>query len=316
MTAVAVTPRSFRQTPGEHHRLLDASGLEVRYPSVDRPLTEDELIALLRGCRGAIVGLDPVSRRVLDECRPEVVVRYGAGLDTIDLSAASRARVRVANTPGANAASVAELAIGLMFALARRVTQHNDIVRQGEWRRVIGVELAGRRLGVLGLGAIGRGVAARAAALGMEVVAHDPFAETEDVRLVSFDELLETCDVVSVHVPLSDATTHLFDAAAIERMRPGSFLINTSRGGIVDEAALADALRAGHLAGAAVDCFEAEPPDPSNPLLGLDTVIALPHCGAATTEAAVRTGVLAVEELLRGLAGEPMLGEVALPAAG
>jgi phosphoglycerate dehydrogenase-like enzyme len=316
MTAVAVTPRSFRQTPGEHHRLLDQSGLDVRYPSVARPLAEDELIGLLRGCRGAIVGLDPVSQRVLDECRLDVVVRYGAGLDTIDLSAASRARVRVANTPGTNAASVAELAIGLMFALARRVTEHNQIVHQGEWRRSIGVELAGRRLGVLGLGAIGQRVAARAAALGMDVVGHDPFASAHDISLVSFDELLETSDVVSVHVPLNDATARLFDAVAIGRMRPGSFLVNTSRGGIIDEAALAAALRGGHLAGAAVDCFEEEPPEPANQLLGLDNLIALPHCGAATTEAAVRTGVLAVEELLRGLAGEPMRGEVELPATG
>jgi phosphoglycerate dehydrogenase-like enzyme len=148
----------------------------------------------------------------------------------------------------------------------------------------------------------------------MEVVAHDPFARVGDTRLVSVDELLETSDLISVHAPLTDATRGLLDAESIGRMRPGSMLINTSRGGIVDELALAAALRRGHLAGAAVDCFDTEPPDPANPLIGLDNLIALPHCGAATVEAAVRTGVLAVEEMLRCLRGEPMLNELPPPA--
>jgi D-3-phosphoglycerate dehydrogenase len=313
MTAVGVTPRSFRQTPGEHQRMLTTSDLEVRYPSADRPLGENEMIELFHGCRGAIVGLDAVTERVLAECGLEVLVRYGAGVDNVDLVAASRLGVRVANTPGMNAASVAELAIGLMFALARRITEHNRVVHQGGWKRTVGFELAGRRIGVLGLGAIGRCVADRAAGVGMTVVGHDPLATLAGVPLVSFDELVETSDVISIHAPLTDATARLFDTDAIARMRPGSLLINTSRGGIVDEPALAAALSRGHLAGAAVDCFETEPPGAANPLLGIDNLIALPHCGAATVEAAERTGVLAVDELLRGLAGEPMLNQLALP---
>jgi D-3-phosphoglycerate dehydrogenase / 2-oxoglutarate reductase len=313
MTAVAVTPRSFRQTPGEHHRLLQMSGLEVRQPSQQRVLAEDDLISLFRGCRGAIVGLDPISERVISECQLDVLVRYGAGVDNVDLTAAARFGVRVANTPGTNSASVSELAIGLMFALARRITEHNRLVHEGQWDRGVGIELAGRRLGLLGLGAIGRGVADRARCLGMTVVAHDPLTGAHDTPLVSFDELLKTSDLISIHAPLTDATRGLFDAQSIARMRQGSMLINTSRGGIVDETALAAALREGHLAGAAVDCFDTEPPDPTNPLIGLDNLIALPHCGAATVEAAVRTGVLAVEELLRGLSGEPMVNEVAPP---
>jgi phosphoglycerate dehydrogenase-like enzyme len=300
MTAVAITPRSFRQTPGEHHDLLVESPLDVWFADKDRPLDEAELMGLVRGCEGLIVGVDPVTERVLEAGPLRVVVKYGSGTDNIDLRAAERLGVKVSSTPGANARSVAELTIALLFALARHVVAHDRAVRAGSWGRLGAIELAGKRLGVVGYGAVGRDVARLAACLGIEVVAHDPFVESDDVKLVSLDDLLASCDAVSLHVPLDDSTRGMIGAKALERMRSGAFLVNTARGGLVDEDALADALSSGRLGGAALDAFAVEPPSGS-PLLGLDNVVLSPHAGAATAEAAQRTALQAVRQLLRDL---------------
>lgn len=300
MTAVAITPRSFRQTPGEHHDLLAESALDVRLPDQDRPLDEAELIELVRGCAGLIVGVDPVTERVLEAGPLRVVVKYGSGTDNIDVGAADRLSVKVSSTPGANARSVAELTIALLLALARHLAAHDRAVRAGSWSRQGAIELAGKRLGVVGYGAVGREVARLAACLAMEVVAHDPFVETAEVDLVGLDELLASSDAVSLHVPLDDSTRGMIGAKALERMRNGALLVNTARGGLVDEDALADALSSGRLGGAALDAFAAEPPIGS-PLLGLENVVLSPHAGAATAEAAQRTALQAVRQLLRDL---------------
>jgi phosphoglycerate dehydrogenase-like enzyme len=294
---VAVTPRSFRQVDGEHLDLLRASGPEVRFPSVDRPLTEPEMAQLVRGCWGLIVGVESVTSKVLDAGPLRVVVKYGAGTDNIDLDAARERRVHVEAVPGANARAVAELTITLLLALARHVLHHDRLVRSGSWDRRIGVELGGRLLGIVGYGSVGRQVAGLARALGMEVVAHDPFVTTSDVPLVDLPTLLSTSDAVTLHVPLTADTRGMIGARELARMRPGAFLVNTARGGIVDEGALAAALAEGRLVGAASDVFEREPPEGS-PLLRLDNFVASPHAGAATVEAARRTGVAAVRALL------------------
>jgi D-3-phosphoglycerate dehydrogenase len=282
VTAVAVTPRSFRQTPGEHLARLEA--LDVRFPEQDRPLDEGEMIALVDGCAGLIVGVDPVTRRVLEAGPLRAVVKYGSGMDNIDIATAEGLGVKVSSTPGANARSVAELAIALLLALARDVGHHDRSVRAGSWNRRTGIELAGKRLGLVGYGAVGRQVARIARGLDMDVVAHDPFVEEADVPLVSLEEVLEESDAVSLHLPLTAETRGLIDAHALGRMKAGAFLVNTARGGLVDEAALADALRRGWLAGAALDGFDAEPPAGS-PLLALENVVLSPHAGAATIEA-------------------------------
>jgi phosphoglycerate dehydrogenase-like enzyme len=300
MTAVAITPRSFRQTPGEHHDLLAESPLDVRFAHKDLPLDEAELIELVRGCEGLIVGVDPVTERVLEAGPLRVVVKYGSGTDNIDLGAVERLGVRVSSTPGANARSVAELTIALLFALARHVVAHDRAVRTGSWSRLGAIELEGKRLGVVGYGAVGRQVARLAACLGLQVVVHDPFVESDGVKLVGLDDLLASCDAVSLHVPLDDSTRGMIGAKALERMRNGALLVNTARGGLVDEDALADALSSGRLGGAALDAFAVEPPSGSR-LLGLDNVVLSPHAGAATAEAAQRTALQAVRQLLRDL---------------
>lgn len=252
---------------------------------------------LVRGCWGLIVGVESVTSKVLDAGPLRVVVKYGAGTDNIDLDAARERRVHVEAVPGANARAVAELTITLLLALARHVLHHDRLVRSGSWDRRIGVELGGRLLGIVGYGSVGRQVAGLARALGMEVVAHDPFVTTSDVPLVDLPTLLSTSDAVTLHVPLTADTRGMIGARELARMRPGAFLVNTARGGIVDEGALAAALAEGRLVGAASDVFEREPPEGS-PLLRLDNFVASPHAGAATVEAARRTGVAAVRALL------------------
>ena len=302
MSAVAVTARSFRQVPGEHQELLRASGLAVRFAEADRPLDEEELVELVRGCWGLIVGVDPVTAAVLDAGPLRVVVRFGSGTDNVDLEAAGRRGVRVVATPGANARSVAELTIGLLLALARHLVFHDREIRSGSWPRHTGTELAGSRLGVVGYGAVGRQVAGIAGALGMEVVATDPAVRDAAVPLVDLETLLASSDAVTLHVPLADDTRAMIGATQLDRMRPQALLVNTSRGGLVDERALAQALAAGRLGGAAFDTFERKE---ASPLLTLDNFIASPHAGAATVEAATRTGVAAVRELLAGRPSGP-----------
>jgi phosphoglycerate dehydrogenase-like enzyme len=299
LTAVAVTPRSFRHTPGEHLDRLRAE-LDVRFPDLDRPLDEDEMTDLVRGCAGLIVGVDPVTARVLEAGPLRVVVKYGSGMDNIDVSAAEALGIRVSSTPGANSRSVAELAIALLLALARNVPRHDQNVREGSWSRITGIELAGKRLGVVGYGAIGREVARIAQGLDMQVVAHDPLVEDADVPLISLDELYATSDAVSLHLPLTAETRGMVGAQELAAMKPTTFLVNTARGGLVDEDALADALRSGRLAGAALDGFEHEPLEES-PLKELDNVVLSPHAGAATHDAVLRTAARAVDQLLRDL---------------
>jgi phosphoglycerate dehydrogenase-like enzyme len=299
MTRVAVTPRSFRQTQGEHLDRLRAE-VEVCFPDVDRPLDEDEMVELVRGCAGLIVGVDPVSSLVLEAGPLRVVVKYGSGMDNIDVPAAEELGVRVSSTPGANARSVAELAVGLLLSLARNVVVHDRSIRDGSWRRIMGIELAGKRLGIVGYGAIGREVARIAQGLHMEVVAHDPLVDNADVPLVPLSELYATCDAVSLHVPLTAETRGMVGAEELAAMKPTALLLNTARGGLVDEEALAEALRTGRLGGAALDGF-AEEPLGDSPLRGLDNVVLSPHAGAATLDAVRRTATRAVDQLLRDL---------------
>jgi D-3-phosphoglycerate dehydrogenase len=288
-----------RQTPGAHLDRLHAE-VDVRFPDLDRPLDEDEMVELVRDCAGLIVGLDPVTPRVLEAGPLRVVVKYGSGMDNIDVEAARSRGVQVSSTPGTNARSVAELAIALLLTLARNVALHDRGVRAGSWRRLTGVELAGKQLGIVGYGAIGREVARIARGLDMNVVAHDPLVEGADVDLVPLDELYAASDAVSLHLPLTDETRGLVGDRELAAMKSTAFLINTARGGLVDEAALADALRSGRLAGAALDGFEMEPLGDS-PLRQLDNVVLSPHAGASTYDAVLRTAAQAVDQLLADL---------------
>ena len=254
--------------------------------------------------------------------RLKVVGRAGVGVDNIDVEAATRCGVVVVNTPEANTLAVAEHTLGLMLALARHIPRaHHHVVAERRWERhqFMGVQLAGRTLGLVGLGRIGAEVARRARALGMTVLAYDPYVGADraaalGVEAVSLSELLARSDFVSIHCPLTPKTRHLIGEAELARMKPGARLINCARGGIVDEAALAGALKAGHLAGAAVDVFEEEPPR-NSPLFEVgDRLVVTPHLGASTQEAQSGAAVQVAEDVLRVLRGEFPRHAVNLPA--
>jgi D-3-phosphoglycerate dehydrogenase len=276
---------------------------------------EDALAASVAGVHALVVrSATKVTRRVIEAADAlRVIGRAGVGVDNVDTVAATERGVVVMNTPDGNTTSAAELAVALLLALARHVPRADRVVRTGSWSKkgLTGTEIAGKRLGVVGLGRIGRAVAARALGLEMKVVATDPFLQDEvspvaGVELLSLDELLASSDFVTLHVPLTDATRNLLSKERIGRMKKGARLVNAARGGLVDEAALVEALDEGRLAGAAFDVFAEEPPPKDHPLFGRDDVVLTPHLGASSEEAqlavAVDVAKQIVEFLLHGVA--------------
>ena len=239
----------------------------------------------------------------------KVISRYGVGVDRVDLAAAKARGIAVTNTTGANSTSVCELAFALMLAAARNLPQLHQAVTTGEWPRSEGVELAGKTLGIVGFGAIGKRLALRAKAFEMDVLAYDPFfdaafAEEHGIEKAELDTLLRNCDVISLHVPLTEETKHMIGAAQIAEMKKNAIIINTARGGLIDEAAAAAAIRDGKLGGLGLDAFEQEPLIGS-PLKGLPRVIFTPHTGAHTAEATAKMGMMAVENAIAVLSGQP-----------
>lgn len=242
-----------------------------------------------------------ITRRVMDAAgkKLKIIGRPGVGLDNIDLKAAAERGIKVLNTPEAPAASVAELVLGLMLCLSRKITTADNGMKNGKWLKseTKGRELFGKTLGLVGFGHIGSHIAKIATAAGMNVLAHDKYRKDagEGVKLVGLEELLGASDFVSLHVPLTDETRHLLSGEKIAMMKPSAFLINTSRGGVVDEDALCKALGEKRIAGAGLDVFSTEPY--SGPLTGLDNVVLTPHIGASTDEAQLRAGMMLAEKI-------------------
>ena len=254
--------------------------------------------------------------------RLKVIGRAGVGVDNVDVEAATRRGIVVANAPESTVVSAAEHTVGLLVALARNIPQAHAALKQGRWERKTygGVELAGKTLGVLGFGRIGQQVARRALGLGMRVVAYDPFVADERFRELGVEQeptpedVYDVADFVTLHLPLTGETRGSIDAGAFERMRAGVRIVNAARGELVDEAALADALRSGKVAGAALDVFSAEPY--SGPLLELDNVVVTPHLAASTGEAQDRAGVIVAEQVAAALEGGVVTNAVNIPSIG
>ena len=314
---ILLTPTSL--TPESTHPALErlrATGAELVFNELRRPLTSAELAERLGDVDGVVAGLDDYSAETLAAAgeRLRVISRYGAGSDKVDLSAAAARGIPVTTTPGANATAVAELAVGLMFALARRIPLLDRDVRAGGWQRSQGIELTGKTLGIVGVGAIGRGVAKRAQGCEMTVLGYDPMVPAEamaesGIASRELDALLAESDVVSLHLPLLDSTRHLLDVRRLALLKPGALLINTSRGGLIDEEAVRLALEEGRLGGLALDAYEIEPPTES-PLIGHERVISTPHTGAHTAEAVERMAGMAITNLLDVLEGRGSRFEV------
>lgn len=306
---ILVTPTSMQ--PGKDSKALEelrAFSNDLVFNTTGKPLTEDALLPLLKDCDGYIAGLDFVTDKVLRSCKQlKVISRYGAGYDRVDVAAAKALSIPVTNTPGVNAEAVGELAFGLILSVARKIPYLNTSLREGGWVRSTGMELKGKTIGIMGLGAIGRVVARCAGGFDMTVMAYDPYINEEycknnAIKAGTFDEVLEQSDVISLHLPLIDSTQHLISAAALARMKPNAILVNTSRGGIIDEDAAYDALKNGRLGGLALDAFEIEPPTDS-PLFTLNNVVATPHTGAHTAEATENMADLSVKNLIDVLSG-------------
>lgn len=278
----------------------------------DRALTRDELRRLIIGQHGVIAMLtDRIDADLLDAAPDlKVVANYAVGDNNIDLEAARARGVTVTNTPGALTDATADLTWALILGITRRIGEGERMVRAGQWTgwaptQLVGMALRDAVLGVVGMGRIGRAVASRARAFGMRVVytARRSMPDADpDWTAVALDELLAAADVVSLHVPLTDATRHLIGAEQLVTMKPTAYLINTSRGPVLDEAALVAALQNGHIAGAGLDVYEREPAIDAG-LVACDNALLLPHLGSATTETRERMGAMAIENVLAVLKG-------------
>jgi glyoxylate reductase len=311
-------PRVFatRGLPGAVEALARGCDLDV-WPAREAP-GPAALTARLAEADGLLCLLtDRVDAALLARApRLRAISSVSVGVDHIDLAAATERAIPVGHTPGVLTETTADLAFALLLATARRVVEADRLVRAGGWRTwepdlLLGRDVHGATLGILGLGAIGRAVARRALGFGMRVLAWSrtrrPLGDLEGaVARSDLPELLAAADFVSLHVPLVPETRGLLDARALGLLKPGAILVNTARGGIVDETALAAALREGRLAGAGLDVFEREPLDPASPLLALPNVVLAPHIGSASVATRERMARLAAENLLAALAGERM----------
>ena len=288
---------------------LASNSLELVFNSLNRPLTEEELIPLLKDCDGFIAGIDFITAKVIASCpKLKVISRYGAGYDRVDIQAAKEAGIAVTNTPGVNAQAVGELTFGLILSLARRIPYLNQQTRQGAWVRSIGMELKGKTLGILGLGAIGKVVARCGQGVGMHIITYDPFVNREyckehRIEICSAEEVIKRGQVISLHLPLNHETQNYINKERIKQMLDGVIVINTSRGGLVNEEDAYKALKSGKLGGLGLDAFALEPPKVS-PLFALDNVVVTPHTGAHTYEATEQMGELAVKNLIQVLTGK------------
>ena len=296
--------------------LLREAGWDVVTPAVGALATE------LATADGLVVrSATKVTAELLEQApKLRVVGRAGVGVDNIDVEAATHRGILVMNTPGGNAVSVAEHTFALMLAMARSVPQSNASIHAGRWEKsgAAGTELRGKTLGLVGLGRVGTEVARRARGLEMKVLAHDPYvtpaaAREVEVELVTLDELLKRADVISLHTSLSAATEKMFGAAAFAKMKRGARLVNCARGELIDEAALAEALKSGQLAAAAVDTFAEEPPK-NSPLIGLANLIATPHIAGSTAEAQEEVGTAVAQQVRDYLADGLIRNAVNMPA--
>jgi phosphoglycerate dehydrogenase-like enzyme len=289
MPSVLIGPYLLRNAPGRFREILTEAGFELIDPQGGFALSTEELRPYLPRIDALIAGGERMTRDLLAMApRLRVIARTGVGYDLIDMPAATAHRVAVTITPGTNQESVAEQTLALLLALTRRIVANDRVIHGGGWDRSLVTPVRGMTLGLIGMGRIGRAVAVRAAAFRMRLVAYDTVLDAEfdrrhGIERLPLDELLASSDAVSLHLPLSEATRGLVDRHFLARMRPGSYLINTSRGGLVVEADLRDAVLSGHLAGAGLDVLNHEPPEPGNPLLGLPHVVLCPHIAGTDT---------------------------------
>ncbi len=313
---ILLTTTSYQDTPGKHHQVLTDSGLEVvraRGPLAEAAMLE--LIAANKGFDGFLNGDDHITAKVIDAALNaptplRVIAKYGIGLDSIDVKYATAHRVPVLFTPGVNHTTVAEHAFGLMIALAKHFWPHLRSTKEGGWKRITGNELYGKTLAVLGVGRIGKEVIKRARAFEMNAVGYDVywdegFAKACGVkRCMGVEEAIAEADIVSLHMNLDEKNRGMFDAGLIAKMKKGAYLINTARGGLINEADVAAACRSGQLGGYGADVIAQEPPPADHPFGYIDNIIITPHVGSRTFESVERQALRATLNIVNYLRGD------------
>lgn len=309
-TATAlITPR-FINEGDEALDILRAGGVTPEVDHWTAGRSEDDMIALLAGKAAVIASSDPYTAKVMDACPDlKIIARVGVGYDAVDVPAATERGIVVTTTPGCNHQSVAEFAMALMLQCARRLAENLTLARDGQWTWAQGYDLAGKTLGIVGLGTIGKEVAKRARAFDMTVVAYDvkpdqAFADAHGVIFAELPDLLGRADYVTLHTNLNESSHHMMNAERLALMKPTAYLVNTSRGPVVDGRALYETLKAKKIAGAALDVFEVEPLDDDDPLRTLDNLYMTAHAAGASHDARRAGARMAAENVVRILAGE------------
>jgi len=307
---VIVGPVRYPELCSSGRQLLLDHGFTLVENDATVPWTQAELHELIADADAAVGGVEVYDAEALSHAgRLQIIARLGVGLDNIDLDATRDRDVKVVNVPGGNAAAVAELAIGFMLSVLRRIPEMDSATKAGRWDRFVGRELAGTSIGLIGFGAIAQLLTRRLAGFDVSVKAYDPFADEAAAARLGVS-LVDTAaaavadvDIVSVHAPHIAATHHIVDADLISGMRQGTILINTSRGGLVDQNALVDGLATGRIAGAGLDVFEVEPTTQDNPLFSHPMVVVAPHAAADSREAYERIGLATAQAIVDVFAG-------------
>lgn len=300
---VLITPRSYGKNDPSVFEELKAAGFEYVTNPVGRILTEDEMIEYIKGCDAVILGVDPMSARVIESAdKLKVISRYGVGLDNVDMNAAQAKGVSVYRTAGANSNAVADYAFGLMLDITRKISFIDRQCRRGNWQKIKTNEIYGKTIGILGLGAIGKGVAKRASGFDMKILAYDPFEDKEfadkyNVKYTDLETIYKNADFISLHLPLVEETKHLISDKEFEMMKGNAVIVNTARGAIIDEKALYYALAENKIMGAGIDVFDHEPPQ-HGAFIELDNVVIGSHCAASSIEAIDNMTRLSTDNLL------------------
>ena len=300
---VLVTARSFGSADDKAQKLLEENGFQVKkLVATDGPILE-QLKTEIVDADAVIAGLEEYTEELLALAKKlKVISRYGVGYDKVDTKAAREKGIAVTITPGANGDSVADMAVALMLAAARNVSFMDNSIKDGHQQRPTGVEMFGKTLGVVGAGRIGKGVARRCKGFSMDVLCYDTYQDEAFVaetgaRYVDFETIVKDSDFITIHSPLNDETTHMFNDETFKKMKSKAVIVNTARGGIIDEEALFHALKEGEIGGAGLDATVEEPPY-NSPLLGLHNCTITPHAGAATYEASSKMGLMAAQNIL------------------
>lgn len=313
---ILLTTTSYQDTPGPHHDLLASSGYDV--VRARGPLTEQQMLDLVKqhgGFDGLLNGDDHITAKVIDamlaaKTKLRVIAKYGIGLDSIDVKHATEKKIPVMFTPGVNHTTVAEHTFGLMIALVKHFWPHLRSTKKGEWKRITGNELYGKTIAVLGVGRVGKEVIKRAAAFDMKAVGFDlywdePFAAKYNVkRAATADEAIQGADVISLHMNLDDSNRGFINKKRIATMKKGAIIINTARGGLVNEADVAEACKSGQLGGYGSDVLDVEPQPANHPFVSIDNIIITPHIGSRTFESVERQAMRATQNLLNYLKGD------------